>query len=77
MIHDDGILDTHVCYRCGSVNGEFVFDELSAVHHCGECGAEGVITFRQSIDILNQLVLSGTIKDITDHTELGYEINES
>lgn len=72
---NEEILTTRVCYRCGAVNGDYTFNDLSAIHHCGECGEEGVVTVQQTMDILNQLVLDGTIV-LEEISEIGYDIYE-
>lgn len=72
---NEEILNTRICYRCGAVNGEYDHDDLRAVHYCNECGEYGVVSVQQSADIINQLVLDGTIV-VEEVSEVGYDIYE-
>lgn len=67
----DEVVDVHICFRCGEVEGDYDYDPTSASQLCKNCGEHGVITVQQSMDILNELVLEERIK-IRAVSETGY-----
>lgn len=67
----DDVPHVHLCFRCGEVEGEYEFDENSAVQKCNSCGDHGVITVQQGMDILNELVLRNVVV-LQEISEVGY-----
>lgn len=48
--------DTYGCFRCGALKP--TCSQRDEKVQCGECGEATVVTFRQALDMLNNLWLS-------------------
>ena len=57
------------CFRCGRIMGDLKKEHEDAFPTCGECGENGVVTFVQALDLLNDVHLSG---DLETHDEDEY-----
>lgn len=54
--------ETYGCYRCGVQFEEDLRDPYeSIVYPCSSCGETSVISFTQSLDLVNDLILKGVI----------------
>lgn len=59
------------CFRCGKMMGE-VKEDMHG-YTCGECGERSVVTFTNTLDILNDLYLKGDISYVHDGIEIDLE----
>lgn len=49
------------CFRCGEIMGEVRESDLGIGFVCESCGEKAVVTFTNTLDILNDLYLKGDI----------------
>ena len=42
------------CFRCGAYRPAGTVDTLTNKQVCEECGEEGIVTFQQALDMLNE-----------------------
>lgn len=66
MMTDFEELDIHGCFRCGEINGEFEYDEMGFAY-CLHCDERSIVSFRQSLDLLNDFYIRGHA--IIEHPE--------
>lgn len=46
---------TYGCFRCGVLQGPISYDKVTERVSCGECGERGIVSFKQALDMLNEL----------------------
>lgn len=66
------------CFRCGALQPPLRHDLSEDIVRCGECGERGVVTFRQALDILNEMHLKNRrqledVLDVIDISEYDFE----
>jgi DNA-directed RNA polymerase subunit RPC12/RpoP len=66
---------TYGCFRCGSLRLPVRSDDPAA---CSECGERGIVTFRQAMDILNEMHLRSRkqldeVLEVIDISEYDFE----
>lgn len=66
------------CFRCGSIRSTLKHSLSEDLVLCGECGERGVVTFRQALDILNEIHLKNKhqlddVLDVIDISEYDFE----
>lgn len=64
----------YACFRCGEIGGDVRQDGEHFTCDC--CGENGLVTFIQALDILNDFYVNGQFPELDDDYDYEIELTE-
>jgi len=64
------------CWRCGEIMGDIHEAETSEGYICDSCGERAIVSFTNTLDVMNDLYLKGLLSPDNEELELDDFIEE-
>ena len=69
-VYVEDISKVYGCFRCGVILGAVKVNPEEGYHTCVECGENGIVSFIQALDTINDQHLRGALDGFDDDDDL-------